>query len=179
MLAVTARRTYVVSPARLHGEALMPYIVRLLGSDDLVLLDKVAPDVFDGPVDPSLAERFLADPRHHLAVAIHEGTVVGFASGVDYIHPDKPPELWINEVGVSEAHQRQGLGRSLLEVLFGAGRAAGCQAAWVLTDALNQPALGLYSSVGGTTPTGQPVMMEFHLASASGRPAEQNREETD
>ena len=29
-----------------------------------------------------------------------EEQIVGFASAVHYVHPDKPPELWINEMGV-------------------------------------------------------------------------------
>jgi hypothetical protein len=33
-------------------------------------------------------------------------TVVGFASAVHYVHPDKAPELWINEVGVAEPGDR-------------------------------------------------------------------------
>jgi len=44
------------------------------------------------------------DPRHHLVVAV-EHVVVGFCSAVDYIQPDKPPELWINEVGVAPTPQ--------------------------------------------------------------------------
>jgi GNAT superfamily N-acetyltransferase len=86
----------------------MPVTVRILGPDDRVVLQHVAPDVFDGPVDARWSAEFLADPRHHLAVAIEDGLVVGMASALHYIHPDKPPELWVNEVGVAPTHQRQG-----------------------------------------------------------------------
>ena len=55
---------------------------------------------------------FLADSRHHLAVAVDEGRVVGMASAVHYVHPDKPPELWINEVGVAPTHRGLGIGRA-------------------------------------------------------------------
>jgi aminoglycoside 6'-N-acetyltransferase I len=58
---------------------------------------------------------FLRDERHHLAVAIEDETVVGFASGVHYVHPDKPAELWINEVGVAPSHHRRGIGKPLLQ----------------------------------------------------------------
>lgn len=55
------------------------------------------------PIDPTWSAEFLRDPRHHIAVAIEDGVVVGIASGVHYLHPDKPPELFVNEVGVAPA----------------------------------------------------------------------------
>src|ERR671913_488616 len=85
---------------------------RILDSRDQAVLANVAPGVFDNAIDPRLVDEFLSDPRHHLAVAIDGGRVVGFASGVHYIHPDKPAELWINEVGVSPDHQGRGVGKA-------------------------------------------------------------------
>lgn len=95
----------------------MEVLVRVLDRNDLPVLAAVAPDVFDHQVDSRWAAEFLADPRHHLAVAVADGLVVGMASGVHYVHPDKPPELWVNEVGVAPTHQNQGLGRQLLRAL--------------------------------------------------------------
>ena len=82
-------------------------------------------------------------------VAIDAGQVVGFASGVDYLHPDKPPELWINEVGVAPSHQGQGLGKRLMACLLDHGRTLGCANAWVLTDHGNAAARSLYVAAGG------------------------------
>jgi ribosomal protein S18 acetylase RimI-like enzyme len=121
--------------------------------DDSVLMN-VAAEVFDNPVDAHLTKEFLEDLRHHIAVAIDDGLVVGFASGVHYIHPDKRPELWINEVGLAPTHRRRGLGKALLNALFDEGRAHNCSVAWVLTDRSNVSAMALYSSVGGTEGTG-------------------------
>lgn len=123
--------------------------VCLLGPGDAQILARVAPDVFDNPVDSDLAKEFLADPRHHIAVAIDDGLVVGFASAVHYVHPDKPAELWINEVGVAPSHRRRGLGRSALTALLRHGRSLGCVNAWVLTDRDNAGARALYSATGG------------------------------
>ncbi|MBA4780001.1 MAG: hypothetical protein A2792_18590 [Sphingomonadales bacterium RIFCSPHIGHO2_01_FULL_65_20] len=123
--------------------------VRVLGSDEAQVLAHVAADVFDNPVDPQQTAAFLADPRHHIAVAIDAGQVVGFASGVDYLHPDKPPELWINEVGVAPSHQGQGLGKRLMACLLDHGRTLGCANAWVLTDHGNAAARSLYVAAGG------------------------------
>lgn len=138
-------------------------IVRVLGKDDLAVLDTVAEDVFDGPVDPRWAGEFLADPRHHLAVAIADGVVVGMASGVHYVHPDKAPELWVNEVGVSPPFQNQGLGRRLVRLLFARGREVGCATGWVGTDFDNLIARKLYRSVGGVEESQPFVLVNFSL----------------
>ena len=138
--------------------------IRMLGPEDEAVLRRVAPGVFDHDVDPGLSSELLRDPRHHLAVALESGTVVGFASGVHYVHPDKPAELWVNEVGVAPTHQRRGLGRELLMALFARGRELGCREAWVLTSPANGAAVRLYESVGGSDLADPPVMFTFRLA---------------
>lgn len=137
--------------------------VRILTQVDASLLEHVAPDVFDEPIDANWSAEFLADSRHHLAVAIDEGTVIGMASGVHYVHPDKPPELWINEVGVAETHRRRGIARRLLEALFERGRGLGCSEAWVLADQSNATARRLYESAGGRAAPEPAIMFEFPL----------------
>jgi len=139
---------------------------RILGPDDVEVLGSVAQGVFDGPVRPSLAAEFIADPRHHLAIVLDDGLVVGCASAVHYVHPDKPPELWVNEVGVAPTHRRKGLGRDLLEALFQLGRELGCGEAWVLTERGNEPASSLYRSAGGVEPDAETVMFSFRLDSS-------------
>jgi ribosomal protein S18 acetylase RimI-like enzyme len=143
---------------------------RILGPGDEAMLTRVAPDVFDNEVDPRLTAEFLHDPRHHLAVAVEANVIVGFASGVHYVHPDKPPELWINEVGVAPSHQRRGVGRLLLSALFKVGHSLGCREAWALTEESNTAAKRLYESVGGSEPAdGAPAMFIFHLDSEEHR----------
>lgn len=124
-------------------------IIRLLGPNDAPLLNNVIPDVFDDAIIDARAAEFLADPRHHLAVAIADGAIVGMASAVHYIHPDKEPELWINEVGVADEFRRRGIAKRLLDALFAHARTLGCGEAWVLTDADNTAALSLYRAAKG------------------------------
>ena len=129
----------------------MSFTVKVLAPGEEGLLSDVADGVFDNQVDPGLAAEFLNDPRHHIAVAIESGLVVGFASGVDYIHPDKPRELWINEVGVAPSHRRQGVGHAVLAALLQTAAQIGCSVAWVLTDKSNNAAIALYGSLGGAS----------------------------
>jgi aminoglycoside 6'-N-acetyltransferase I len=136
---------------------------RILGAADAAVLDRVADDLFDGAVQPRLTQEFLGDARHHLAVTIDDGVVVGFVSGVHYVHPDKLPELWINEVAVAPSHLRRGIAQSLLRMMFDVGRALGCTQAWVLTDRDNTAAMKLYASVGGDPGTREHVMFDFRL----------------
>ena len=128
-----------------HG----PIEIRLLGAEDAVVLERVSDDVFDGPVDPIWCTEFFKDERHHLAVAIEEGTVVGMVSAVHYVHPDKAPQLWINEIGVATTHRRRGIGRQLLDTILAHGRTLGCSEAWLGTEETNEPARRLYRGAGG------------------------------
>jgi aminoglycoside 6'-N-acetyltransferase I len=142
--------------------------IRVLRSGDESVLAHMAPEVFDNPIDPDFTREFLGDPRHHIAVAIDDGLVVGFASAVHYIHPDKPPELWVNEVAVAPTHHQRGLGKAVLAALFEVGRSHRCGSAWVLTNASNAPAMALYRSQGGVAaPPGMGedmVGFDFRLA---------------
>jgi aminoglycoside 6'-N-acetyltransferase I len=120
--------------------------IKLLGRQEAGVLAQIAPDVFDDPIDAGRADEFLADPRHHLAVAVEDDWVVGFVSAVHYVHPDKPrPELWINEVGVATTHRGRGLGMRLLRAVFAVAQRLGCAEAWVLTDRANTAAMRLYA----------------------------------
>lgn len=136
--------------------------IRVLGMADADTLQRVAVGVFDNSIDPERTREFLADPRHHIVVAIDDGFVVGFASAVHYVHPDKAPELWVNEVGVAPSHVRQGLARRILEETFSHGRTLGCNEGWVLTEDANEAANGLYTALGGAR-ADDPVLYSWRL----------------
>ena len=135
--------------------------IRMLGHQERGVLARVAPDVFDNAIDDEWCTAFFRDPRHHLAVALEGTLVVGFASAVHYVHPDKPPELWINEVGVAPSHQQQGLGRGLLTVLLEHAGTLGCVQAWVLTSPTNTAAQRLYAAAGGQVASEPSLLFEF------------------
>jgi aminoglycoside 6'-N-acetyltransferase I len=138
--------------------------IKSLVSGEEGVFGRIVPDVFDLAIDEHVAREFLADPRHHIAVAIDDGFVVGFASGVHYFHPDKPrPEMFVNEVGVASTHRGRGIATGVLAALFSRARDLGCAEAWVLTDRHNEPAMRLYASSGGVEAPNDQVMFTFHL----------------
>ena len=141
--------------------------INLLLHADATILENVAPDVFDDPIDEATTAAFLADPNHFGVVARDDekdGQVIGFVSAVKTFHPDKAaPELWVNEIGVAPAYQMHGLGKKMMARLFEEAKKEGCAEAWVLTDNDNKAALALYKSAGGAAPT-EHVMVEFDLA---------------
>lgn len=146
-----------------------PVTIRVLGPGDGAVLDNVADDVFDGPVDPRWSAEFFADPRHHLAVALDADLVVGMASAVCYVHPDKAPQLWINEVGVAPTHQNRGVAKRLVAALLDLARSLGCVEAWVATERTNPAAMRVYAAVGGEESPDVIVMYTYKLTTDEGR----------
>ncbi|HJR68321.1 MAG TPA: GNAT family N-acetyltransferase [Gemmatimonadaceae bacterium] len=123
--------------------------ILLVTAANAAVLQHVALDVFDGPVDERWVGEFMADARHHLVVAVEDDVVVGMVSAVHYVHPDKAPQLWINELGVAPSHHRRGIGLALLSRMLAHGRSLGCTEAWVGTEVENVAARSLYERAGG------------------------------
>ena len=122
--------------------------LRQVKPGDVALFDRVADAVFDEAVDPGRLAAYLAEPGHHMLVALLAGEVVAQVAAVIHRHPDKPTELYIDEVGVTPALQRQGIAGAMLEQMLALGKALGCEEAWVGTETDNGPARGLYESRG-------------------------------
>lgn len=141
----------------------MAIAIKILTGTEADILRQVAAGVFDHAIAPRLCEEFLNDPRHHLAVAMDAETVVGMASAVHYVHPDKEPQLWINEIAVASTHQNHGIGKQLLDALLSLACELDCTEAWVLTERTNIPALKLYASCGGVEAPRDQVMFTFKL----------------
>jgi ribosomal protein S18 acetylase RimI-like enzyme len=125
----------------------MAIVIRKLVPGDEAMLGNVAPGVFDEPVRPDLAKRFLATPNYRLFVALDGDLVVGMATGFTHFHPDKDEEFFVNELGVDDDYRRQGIGQRLLEALLAEARAMGCSDAWLGTEHVNAPALALYRKI--------------------------------
>lgn len=127
----------------------IPTKIQVFSPSEGRILSNVASDVFEGTVDTHYATEFVAAPRYCLALALADDLVLGMSSCMQYVHPDKPLELFINEVGIADACQVQGLGRRLLDRPMTHARALGCVSAWVLTEEWNTVARRLYRLLGG------------------------------
>jgi ribosomal protein S18 acetylase RimI-like enzyme len=113
-----------------------------------------AAHLFDRPPRDDATERFLADERHHLLLAVEDDHPVGFVSGVELTHPDKGTEMFLYELAVDEAHRRHGIGRALVRSLAALARERGCYGMFVLTDDGNEAALATYATDGAVREDG-------------------------
>ncbi len=136
-------------------------IRRLFPGDDAVLMN-VADEVFDEPVVSDRVAACLREPGHLTIVAIAEGIVVGQCAAVIHRHPDKPTELYVDEVGVAPAFQRRGIAGKMLDAMFALGREQGCQEAWVGTEPDNAAARALYESREEPHDEAEPFVMYLY-----------------
>ena len=137
--------------------------IRELTAECKSLLDHIAPDVFDNDIIPEQLDAFLEDSRHQMFLAIDDNFVVGMASAFEYLHPDKQPQVFINEVGVAPSHRRRGIGRRLVEAINTSARERGCDYAWLGTDADNVSGNACFASVPGASRLQPFVLYEWDL----------------
>jgi ribosomal protein S18 acetylase RimI-like enzyme len=121
--------------------------IRALGPEDLAVLCAVPEGLFDEDIRPDQAEAFLADPANVIVLAFDGPLAVSMATGTILRHPDKPPSMFINEVGTRESHQRRGIARAVILRMLEIARARGCEGVWLGTEVDNAPAIGLYRSL--------------------------------
>ncbi|MEO0417964.1 MAG: GNAT family N-acetyltransferase [Pseudomonadota bacterium] len=112
------------------------------------LLDRVAPGTFDHAIDPARLERYLANSANWMCVAMTEGLVVSMCMCVVHDHPDKPTELFLDEIGTGDDWRQQGAARLLMEKVFERADAEGIEEIWLGTEPDNVAARALYESTG-------------------------------
>jgi aminoglycoside 6'-N-acetyltransferase I len=122
----------------------MAIVIRRIDGSDAALFARIAPDVFDEPVDADRLAAYLAEPGHLMVLALDEDVVVGQCAAIVHRHPDKPTELYVDELGTASTHRRQGIGRRLLAEMFDWGRELGTTEAWLGTELDNDAANALY-----------------------------------
>lgn len=135
--------------------------IKLASIEDLPAIEKVEAGLFDYAVKPERAREFLNDARHHLVLASHKHRIVGMASAIHYVHPDKDPALFITEVGVLEAYRNHGIGRTLVRKMWAHGRSLGCHEIWMATEHSNIPARKAYVAAGGVEDKEPVVLITF------------------
>ena len=70
--------------------------IKELGAGDIAVMGSVRPDTFDNAIIPKQAQAFSASDVHLIMVALDGDEVIGMATGVIMLHPDKDPLLFIN-----------------------------------------------------------------------------------
>lgn len=126
----------------------MTFTLKRMRPGDEAVLDNVALDVFDEAIDPERLHAYLREPNHLMVLALEGGLVVGQCVGVIHRHPDKPTELYVDEVGTATSHLRQGIATATMAELFAWGREQGCEEAWLGTELDNVEANALYRKHG-------------------------------
>jgi ribosomal protein S18 acetylase RimI-like enzyme len=116
-------------------------IERVRSADRLV---RIAPGVFDAPVVPERLRAYLDSPGHLLVLAFDGDLVVGQVAAVIHRHPDKPTELYLDEVGTADAYLRRGIATGMIREMLGWGRELGCEECWLGTEVDNHAARALY-----------------------------------
>jgi ribosomal protein S18 acetylase RimI-like enzyme len=134
-----------------------------IGPGDAAVLERVAEDVFDDDIDPAKLAAYLGEPCHLMVLALAGGEVVGQARGMVQRHPDKPAELYIDNLGVTPDRRRERIATRLLDELAAWGREKGCEAAWVGTELDNEAARALYAARGSEAET---FVLYFHAFDA-------------
>ena len=137
----------------------MNFSIRRMRSSEELAFNRLAPDVFDEAIDPERLAAYLRAPGHMMLLAFEGDLVVGQCAAVLHFHPDKPVELYIDEVGTASTHRRLGVARLMLDAMFAWGRELGCTEAWLGTELDNVAARGLYD---GRAPVEAEAMM-FYL----------------
>jgi len=122
-------------------------------------------EAFDATVERGLAARYLTDERHHFLGAYLDGEPAGVVTATEILRPDKPPELFLNELVVLPASRRRGVAGSLLAELKRLAADRGCVAIWVLTEQDNEGGMATYAAAGGRRVEGSTVMFVIDPAS--------------
>jgi len=135
----------------------------ILNQQNATILNNIAEAVFDHPINPTSLNAFLACPRHIMVLAIEEKIVIGMASAVEYFHPDKAPQLWINEIGVTPSKRNQGIGRQLIQQLLTIAKERHCVFAWLGTDTDNYSAQSCFKAVPNGEKPDSFLMYEWEL----------------
>ena len=143
-----------------------PVVVRLLAPGDEALLDGADATLVDegvgrrrGPIG-----RLFGDPRRHVAIALDGTRIVGIAFGAHQSRGRRMPELVVGDVRVEPAHRRRGVGRRLLALLLGHGRAIGCALAAVEAERDDAAMRRLCAGMGGVEQAEPVVRVAFPLA---------------
>ncbi|MEM1288997.1 MAG: GNAT family N-acetyltransferase [Pseudomonadota bacterium] len=128
---------------------------------DEVIIERLTPElaaafppcagqVFDDDPSSQHLEKLALMPGHALFVARNRGLVVGQLLAMTQFQADRPPQLYIDNLGVAPDFKRKGIARSLFDAAMAWGKDNGCDGVWLATDVGNAEARGFYNAFGFT-----------------------------
>ena len=132
-------------------------------NEDIPAMIKAGDTLFDFPIKEKRALEFIEDPRHHIELAYSNENLVGFASCFIYVHPDKDPIMFINEVSVLKEFRNQGISAHLVSRLNELAKDLNCKESWLATEVDNLPARKSYQNAGGKEEDEKAVVYVFDL----------------
>jgi len=132
-----------------------------LSERNVDLLYQLDEDIFDEKIDLDRLTAYLKEQSHIMVVATSKNVVIGQVLAVVHRHPDKPTELYIDDLAVSETLQRKGIATLMLNKIFSIGVERGCEEVWVATEPDNKPAKAFYKSLN--LPSREAVIFEGKL----------------
>lgn len=119
--------------------------------EDIDLIMELNDSLRPGLVTYDATYRFLTAPDHWLYAAIYQGRILGLLYGYALSRLDRPQAmLYIHELAVVPAFQRQGIGTGLLTALKAECRRRHILKFFLYTSDTNQGANALYRKLGGT-----------------------------
>ena len=140
----------------------LEFVYKIADQSDSQAIKVVGKNLFDNDIIDESLNEFLDDPRHHLILAYHHSNIVGMGSAFVYIHPDKNPAFFINEVSVLENYRNQNIGTILTKKLIELGKKLACNEIWLATEYSNNSARKAYKKAGGKEDPEPVVLITFN-----------------
>ncbi len=116
----------------------------LITAENAGLLDHIKKGVYDAPIKADFLAACLANPHQILMVAVADGAVIGKAQAYIFYFPEKPAEIYIEEIDVAKKWRRQGVATGLMDAVGAEGKKRGIAEYWLITEKDNKGARALY-----------------------------------
>lgn len=104
-------------------------------------------DIFDEPINFDRLTDYVKESSHIMLVALSDGSVIGQLMAVIHRHPDKPTDLYVDELAVAEDYRRRVIATRLMEAVLLMGVERGCEEVWLAVEPENEGAKQFYGTL--------------------------------
>lgn len=134
--------------------------IRRLTPDDDATLNGLVLDFHDLSIPLDRCREILENENNYIMAAFKDDEAVGWT--VSYrLQRYTKDEMFLYEVDVSPDYRRQGIATALVENIKTFTAENGFQGLFVMTNAENDEAMGLYGKTGATRKSGDDVLFEW------------------